>query len=129
MTTPVYIEQTVAAALKASAQVAALVADRVYPVKAPHGTTMPAVTYQRTDSSPNYTLQGYGSESVTLTLNSLATTYEQAKELAIAVRAVMTAAPVKAVVQKEVDLNDEEIEDPCVSTEYLVQQSGGHNHG
>jgi len=152
MTTPVYIEQTVTAALKASAQVAALVADRVYPVKIPQGAVLPAVTYQRTDSSPDYTLQGYGSETVTLTLNSLAPTYEQAKELAIAVRAVMTAAPIRAIVRKEVDLKDacelcpmrtsgargakpsgrgkdEKIEAPCVSTEYLVQQSGGHHHG
>ncbi|MCL1940029.1 MAG: DUF3168 domain-containing protein [Desulfovibrionaceae bacterium] len=125
----VYIEQAVAAALNASVEIAALAADRVYPVKAPQGSALPAVTYQRTGSSPDYTLQGYGSETVTLTLNSLAPTYEEAKELAIAVRAVMTAAPIRAVVQKEVDLDDEKIEAPCVSTEYLVQQSGGHYHG
>ena len=36
----------------------------------------------------------------------------------MAVRAVMAAAPIRAVVQKEVGLDDEKIEVPCVSTEY-----------
>ena len=124
-----YIEQAVAAALTASPEVEALVSGRVYPLKLPQGTVLPAVTYQRTDSSPDYTLQGYGSESVTLMLNSFGPTYEEAKELAMAVRGVMTAAPFKAMVRKEADLTDENIEDPCVSTEYLVQQGGGQYHG
>lgn len=124
-----YIEQAVAAALTASAEVTALVSDRVYPLKLPQEATLPAVTYQRTDSSPDYTLHGYGSESVTLTLNSFGPTYGEAKELAIAVRGVMTTAPFKAMVRKEADLTDENIEYPCVSTEYLVQQSGGQYYG
>lgn len=123
------IERAVAAALTASPEVAALVSGRVYPLKLPQGAVLPAITYQRTYSSPEYTLQGYGSESVTLTLNSFGPAYEEAKELAMAVRGVMTVAPFKAMVRKEVDLTDETIEDPCVSTEYLVQQRGGQYHG
>ncbi len=129
MATPVYIEQAVAAALKASAEVGALAADRVYPLKLPQGATLPAIVYQRVESTPDNTLQGYGSESVTLALRSYAQVYEQAKELALAARGVMAAEPFRAMAMKEADVYDEKIELPCVSTEYLVQQSGGYDHG
>ena len=128
MTTPVYIEQVAAAALGASAEIAALCGNRVYPLKAPQGAALPALTYRRVAGKPEYTLQGYSSESVVLALNSLAQSYEEAKALALAVRAVMTAPPIRAILQKEADLDDEKVEVPCVSAEYLCQQIGGH-HG
>jgi hypothetical protein len=129
MAAPVYIEQVVEAALKASAEVDALCSGRVYPLKIPQGTLLPAIVYQRTSSSPDYTLSGYASEGVVLMLNCFAMTYGEAKDLALAARSVMAAAPINAIVRKEVDLFDEKVEAPCVSTEYLVQQSGGHSHG
>ncbi|MDR2696033.1 MAG: DUF3168 domain-containing protein [Deltaproteobacteria bacterium] len=129
MATPVYVEHAVDAALRASAEVVALCAGRVYPLKLPQGAMLPAVAYLRTAGSPDYTLQGYGSESVTLVLNSFAPTYGEAKDLALAVRRVMAAAPINAILRKEADVYDENAEAPCVSAEYLVQQSGGHCHG
>ena len=129
MATPVYIEQAVEAALKASPEIFALAAGRVYPLRLPQNPVLPAVTYQRTDSSPDNTLLGYGSENVVLTVNSLASVYGDATELALAVRAVMAAAPINAILRKEIHLYEEDAELPCVSSEYLVQQSGGHAHG
>jgi hypothetical protein len=129
MATPVYIEQAVEAALKASPEILALCAGRVHPLRLPQGAMLPAVTYQRTDSIPDNTLRGYGSESVVLTVNSFAAIYEEAKELALAVRAVMAAPPINAILRKEIDLLEEHITVPCVSAEYLIQQSGGHCHG
>ncbi len=121
-----YIERTVADALTASAEVGALVANRVYPLTLPQGGGMPAVVYQRVESSPNYTMQGYGSETVTLALSSFAGTYAEMKDLALAVRGVMTAMPFRAVVLKEADVCAEESELPHVRTEYLIQQTGGY---
>jgi hypothetical protein len=43
MATPVYVEQTADAALKASTEVAALCAGRVYPLKIPQGAELPAL--------------------------------------------------------------------------------------
>ena len=117
-----YIEQAVADALIASAEVGALVEGRVYPLEPPQGATLPAVAYQRIETSPNYTLQGYGSESVTLALSSFAADYALMKELALAVRKVLTAAPFMATVRQEADVYGEEVEFPHVRTEYLMQQ-------
>ena len=129
MTTPVYIEQAVAAALSTSPEVMSLADDRVYPLKMPQGAMLPAVVYRRAETSPAYTLRGYSSELVTLALSSFAQTYAEAKELALAVRSVMTTAPLNAILLNESDLDDEEVEVPCVVAEYLCQQSGGHYHG
>jgi hypothetical protein len=74
-------------------------------------------------------LQGYGSESVVLTLHSFALAYEEAKELARAARRVMAAAPISAMLRKEADVHDENTGAFCVSAEYLVQQTGGYCHG
>ena len=127
MTTPVYIEQTVAAALGSSPEITALCDGRVYPLKMPQGTTLPALVYLRAEGTPEYTLQGYGSESVVIAVNSFAHTYEEAKELALAVRPVMTAPPIKAILQKDADVYDEDVAALCVSAEYLCQQKGVHN--
>jgi hypothetical protein len=119
MTTSVYIEQTVADALNASAKIAALCNDRVFPLKLPQGAMLPAIVYRRESGRPEYTLQGCSCESVVLALNSYALTYEEAKELALAVRGVMTMPPLRAILQKDTDLYEENVEIPCVRAEYL----------
>ena len=129
MAAPLYIEKAIAAALKASPEVSAVCAGRVYPLKIPQGTKLPAVVYQRTYSSPDYTLQGYSSEGVVLMLNSFALTYEAAKELALAVRSVLAGAPVNAILRNEIDLHEESADVFCISAEYLCQQTGGYCHG
>lgn len=129
MAEPVYIEKAVAAALKASADVAAICAGRIYPSKIPQGTKLPAVVYQRTYSSPDYTLCGYGSEAVVLMINSFALTFDEAKKLALAVRSTMAPAPLNSILRNEVDLYEEGAGAHCISAEYLVQQYGGYCYG
>ena len=128
MAAPVYIEQAVTAMLKASPAVSAACAKRVYPLQIPQGTTLPAVVYQRVHSRPDHTLQGYTSEAVLLMVNSFALTYTEAKNLALAVRAAMSAAPLHAILRNEMDLPDENGV-TCVTAEYLIQQLGGFCHG
>ena len=129
MAAPVYIEEAVAAALKDSPGVTAICSGRVYPLKIPQGTVLPAVVYQRFYTGPDHTLQGYTTEGVSIMLNSFALNYDTAKELALAVRAVMAAAPLNAVLRNEIDLHEENADAFCVSAEYFCQQSGGFCHG
>ena len=129
MAAPLYIEKAIAAALKASPEVSAVCAGRVYPLKIPQGTMLPAVVYQRTYSSPDHTLQGYTSEGVVLMLNSFALTYGAAKDLALAVRSTLAAAPINAILRNETDLYEENADVFCISAEYLCQQTGGYCHG
>ncbi len=126
---PVLVEVAIAAALTASPEVKAICSGRVYPVKIPQGTKLPAVVYQRTYSSPDYTLSGYTSEGVTIMVNCFAMKYEQAKELALAVRSALAVAPLNAIFDGDQDLLNETGDVFCVSAEYLCQQTGGYCHG
>lgn len=125
MSAPVYIENAVAAALKASPDVRAMCAGRVYPLKIPQGVKLPAVVYQRTFSGPDETLRGYNSEAVVIMVNSFALGFDAVKKLALAVRSAMAEEPLNAVLRNETDLFEENAEAFCVSAEYLCQQSGG----
>jgi len=129
MGAPVYIEKAILAALKASPEVSAVCAGRVFPVTIPQGAKLPAVVYQRIHSSPDYSLSGYTSEGVLLMINSFALTYEGAKKLALAVRSVMAQEPINAVFRTEADFFKDNSEAFCVSAEYFCQQSGGYCHG
>lgn len=126
MAEPVYIESAVAAALKASAQVAAICAGKVYPLKIPQGKKLPCVVYQRSYTAPDNTFQGYTSEEVVLMLNSFALTYAEAKALALAVRSCMANQPINARLRGEQDLYNNDADVYCVSAEYVCQQSGGY---
>ncbi len=125
MATPVYIEKEIAAALKASPDVSAICAGQVYPLNIPQGTVLPAVVYQRTGTAPHYTLSGYTSEGVTITINSFAMTFQEAKDLALAVRGAMAAAPLSAVFNGEQDLHEDDADAYCVSAKFTCQQYGG----
>lgn len=129
MAAPLYIEKAVAAALKSSPDVKAICAGRVFPLKIPQGTKLPAIVYQRIHSSPDHTLAGYASEGVTLMVNCFAMTYGQAKELALAVRSALAAAPLNAVFDGDQDLLNENGDVFCVNAEYICQQTGGYCHG
>lgn len=129
MAAPELIEKAVAKALKSSPDVKAFCAGRVFPLKIPQGTKLPAIVYQRTHSSPDHTLAGYGSEGVTLMVNCFAMTYDQAKDMALAVRSAMAAAPLNAVFNGDEDLLNENGDVFSVSAEYLCQQTGGYCHG
>lgn len=129
MAAPEYIETSVAAALKASSDVSAICSGHVYPLKIPQGTVLPAVVYQRTYSAPHNTLQGYTSETVTLTVNCFSLTYAEAKALAIAVRKAMSLEPLNAIFDSERDLMNETGDVYCISAEYRCQQTGGYCYG
>ena len=129
MAAPELIEKAVATALKSSPDVKANCGGRVFPLKIPQGTKLPAVVYQRTYSSPDYTLSGYTSEGVTIMVNCFAMKYEQAKELALAVRSALAVAPLNAIFDGDQDLLNETGDVFCVSAEYLCQQTGGYCHG
>ena len=129
MATPVYIEKAVMAALKASPEIVAICAGRVYPLKIPQGKVLPAVVIQRLHSRPDFTLQGYTSESVTIMVNSFAMSWPTAKELALAVRKALGTAPLNAIFDSDRDLLNENGDVFCVSAEYICQQTGGYCHG
>lgn len=129
MAAPEFIEKAVATALKASPEVKAICAGRVFPLKIPQGTRLPAIVYQRIYSSPDHTLSGYTSEGVTLMVNCFSMKYDQAKELALAVRSTLAAAPLNAVFDGDQDLLNETGDVFCVSAEYRCQQTGGYCHG
>jgi hypothetical protein len=129
MVIPGYVEEAVADALKASPAVSELCPGGVHPLKIPQKTKLPAIVYQRTYTSPDYTLSGYTSEAVVLMVNCFAMTWTDAKKLAMAVRSVMAAAPVHALLRDEIDLYEENAGAACISAEYLCQQSGGFCHG
>ena len=129
MAAPELIEKAVATALKSSPDVKAICAGRVFPLKIPQGTKLPAIVYQRIHGSPDYTLSGYGSEGVTLMVNCFAMKYEQAKDLALAVRNALAAAPLNAVFDGDQDLLNENGDVFCVSADFICQQHGGYCHG
>lgn len=82
-----YVEDAIQAALAGNADIVALCGGRVYPLQIPQGKRLPAVVYQRVATSPDTTLQGYQSESVTIMVNSFALKFGDAKALAKAARA------------------------------------------
>ncbi|MBI4800633.1 MAG: DUF3168 domain-containing protein [Desulfarculus sp.] len=82
-----------AQALKQDAAVAALVADRVYPVKLPQGCVLPAITYQRVSGGQDSTLEGdSGLEFPRVQVSCWSKSYTQAHALAKAARGAMKSA-------------------------------------
>ena len=131
MTAPAYIEKMVASVLRSSKEISDICGGKcnVFPLKIPQGAELPAVVFQRITSSPDYTLQGYSSEGVDIMINCFALTYEKAKELALAVRKAMSAAPLNAIFDSERDLLNETGDVFCVNAEYKCQQTGGYCYG
>lgn len=125
MPEPEFIELAVAAALKASPELAAIAGDRVYPLMLPQGATLPAVVYLRLRSGPHHTLTGSAGEAVTVKIACYALDYVQAKSLAAAVRAVMAAFPGGAALVTDQDVKEEGTDAFCVSAEFICQQHGG----
>lgn len=126
-----YVEEAVQTALAGNAAIIAVCGGRVYPLQIPQGKLLPAVVYQRVATSPDTTLQGYQSESVTIMVNSFALKFSDAKALAKAVRAAMAGAAIKAKFLNEQDIiNDSNGTSVfCVSAEFACQQTGGYCYG
>ena len=125
MSQPVYIEQEIAKALKQSGKVKAICRGRIYSVKIPQGVKFPVVAYQRIYTRPDMTLRGYSSETVVIQVNSFALDYDEAKQLAMAVREVLAKAPLHGEFETEHDTYNDDSGVYCVTAEYAFQQSGG----
>lgn len=83
-------EAVLRSALTASPAVSSLVASRIYPVLAPASAPLPLVTWRRTAIQREQTLGGpMGMPRVTVEFSIYGTTYENAREIADAMRAVL----------------------------------------
>lgn len=109
-------ESIVVAALKA----ADVASDRVYPVKRPQDSILPAVTYQRITADFGGSLGGDTSNCtrVYLQIDCWAKTYGAAKALAAEVRAAMKT--IKSMPIDSTDFYEDETEIHRVSFDFYV---------
>jgi hypothetical protein len=78
------------AALVASGPVSALVGSRIFPILAPQTAALPFIVWRRSGISREHTLSGpMGVPTVSVEMQLLANTYEQARDLADKVRVVL----------------------------------------
>jgi hypothetical protein len=83
-------ESVLRAALVGNTAVSALVGTRIYPVLAPASAALPFVTWRRSSIDREQTLGGpMGMPRVSVEYSIYGTTYEQARELADAMRVVL----------------------------------------
>jgi len=83
-------ETVLRSALVSSANVSALVGSRIYPILAPQTAALPFIVWRRSGISREHTLAGpMGVPTVSVEMQLLANTYEQARELADKVRVVL----------------------------------------
>jgi hypothetical protein len=81
------VESALAGELQKAAEVAALIANRVYPVVAPQASAVPFVTYRRSPGEVLYTQEGESSvQKAFFQIAAAAETYETAITLAAAIR-------------------------------------------
>jgi hypothetical protein len=78
--------------IKADSFIGAVVGARVYPLRLPQGSAMPAIVSTRVSGQPLYADDGeVGLQSARVQVDVWATTYTQAKDLAQLVRARLSA--------------------------------------
>jgi len=83
-------EQAAARALQASPAVAMILGQRIWPVIAPASASLPFATWRRTAVTRSQGLSGpIGAATVQLAVDVFATTYEEAREAADAIRSVL----------------------------------------
>lgn len=84
------IEEGVRSILLANSGVTDLISTRVFPWLRQQGTSLPAVVYTLDNTEPQQSLGGYdGLTRASLTINSIADRYGDAKSLASAVRTAL----------------------------------------
>ena len=67
----------------------ALIGTRLYPVAADQGTEMPYVTYHRTALTTEYTYDGAGPDTVSVSFRIVAGGYQAATDIAEEIRAIL----------------------------------------
>jgi hypothetical protein len=83
-------EAVLRSALVASANVSELVGSRIYPILAPQTAALPLIIWRRSGISREHTLAGpMGVSTVSVEMQLLATTYEQARDVADRCRLVL----------------------------------------
>jgi hypothetical protein len=83
-------ETVLRSALVASASVSELVGSRIYPILAPQTAALPFIVWRRSGINREHTLAGpMGVSTVSVEMQLLAATYEQARELADRCRLVL----------------------------------------
>ncbi len=87
--TGISIGKHIYARLMASEQFRTLVGTRLYPVAADQGTAMPYVTYHRTALATEYTCDGAGVDTVSVSFRIVAGGYQAATEIAEEIRATL----------------------------------------
>jgi hypothetical protein len=113
-------ETVLRSALVASANVSELVGSRIYPILAPQTAALPFIVWRRSGISREHTLAGpMGVSTVSVEMQLLAATYEQARELADRCRLVLDGygATVNNTEVKHVSLEQE--------SDDFVQLAGG----
>lgn len=122
MPSAVDFEKILSATLKSSADLAAIVEDRIYCLYIPQVAKMPCVSYQRISSRPANTLMGAsGLEVIKMQIDCWARSLTEAKNAAKAIRAVMPAnGPWGAHLDEEVDSFDGETKYFRIMMEFTI---------
>ena len=86
------MEEAIIARLLADPGVTAIVGTRVHPGSVPQGTALPAIVFNRVDGAPLYSDDGEaGLETERVQIDCWSDSYSEAKRLARAVRASLSA--------------------------------------
>lgn len=120
------IESLVVQRLLADPAVAALVGERVEPLKLPQKPTLPALVYSRVSTKRVLTHDGPGPERPRIQVDCWASTPREAKDLAAAVRACLDAPELPpgdllgSFLDNELDLHEPESGLYRVMADYFV---------
>lgn len=87
--TGISIAKHIYARLTESEPLRALIGTRLYPVAADQGTAMPYVTYHRTALATEYTYDGAGTDTVSVSFRIVAGGYQAATDIAEEIRATL----------------------------------------
>lgn len=99
------LETKIYTVLSGNVTVAAAVSSRIYPLLMPQNAALPAITYQRINSDPANTLEGFSNlENAHIVVNAWGTRYDVVKELAEDIHAAMNGADTfKALMVNDLD--------------------------
>jgi hypothetical protein len=102
------IQEDVFQILSESAAIRSIVGSRIYPIKLPQGSSVPALVYSVEDISPISSLSGEsGIDNSTLEIVCWSADYKTAHELAAAVRASFAASDSLITTINMQDIEDE----------------------
>lgn len=115
------IEQVLHSLIAADQRFISLAADRLSPVLLNEQSSFPAATYQVISTRPLYTLDGrINLTKARVQIDSWSKSYGQAKELALAITAVLDGSALDAQLLSSTDLYEREAQLYRVMTEFAV---------